>query len=111
MAAVCARRQASSRISGCRAAAVRAVSLAERIAGEGELESEKWEFGMGTGGLWGEGCTMRQASSRPGFDHFEAVLESVRSITVEEVAAVCRRYFTADPVWVAVGPEGEGSEK
>jgi predicted Zn-dependent peptidase len=54
---------------------------------------------------------MRQASSRPGFDHFEAVLESVRSITVEEVAAVCRRYFTADPVLVAVGPEGEGSEK
>ena len=46
-----------------------------------------------------------------GFDHFEAVLESVRSITVEEVAAVCRRYFTAEPVLVAVGPEGEGSEK
>ena len=41
-----------------------------------------------------------------GFDHFEAVLESVRSITVEEVAEVCRRYFTADPVLVAVGPEG-----
>jgi predicted Zn-dependent peptidase len=29
----------------------------------------------------------------------------VRSITVEEVAAVCRRYFTAAPVLVAVGPE------
>jgi zinc protease len=42
-----------------------------------------------------------------GFDHYEAVLERVRSITVEEVAAVCRRYFTAAPVLVAVGPEGE----
>ena len=40
-----------------------------------------------------------------GFDHHEAVLDRVRSLTPDEIADVCRRTFSVEPVIVAVGPE------
>ncbi|MEN9284897.1 MAG: hypothetical protein RLZZ179_2390 [Verrucomicrobiota bacterium] len=45
-----------------------------------------------------------------GFDHQEKVLERVRTISREEIAEVCARYFRAEPVVVMVGPGEAGEE-